>query len=110
MNDPAFLATGTMSVMRTGANVGLPDKLVQDGFIAEDALANAIKASREAKQGLVSWLVAKNLVAAKDIAVTASSMFGVPLMDLDALTLDMEVVRLVNDKLLQKHLSLIHIS
>ncbi len=103
MNDPAFLATGTMSVLRTGASVGLPDKLVQDGFIAEAALADAIKASREAKQGLVSWLVAKNLVSARDIAITASSMFGAPLMDLDALTVDAEVVRLVNDKLLQKH-------
>ena len=40
---------------------------------------------------------------ARDIAVAASNEFGVPLFDLDAVTLDLETVRLVSDKLLAKH-------
>ncbi len=103
MSDPSFLATGSTASLRTGTSIGLPDKLVQDGLINEATLAEAIKASREAKQNLVTWLVAKNLVKARDIAITASVMFGVPMLDLDALTIDIEVVRLVKDKLLQKH-------
>jgi type IV pilus assembly protein PilB len=103
MSDPSFLATGSTATLRTGTSIGLPDKLVQDGLIDEATLADAIKASREAKQNLVTWLVAKNLVKARDIAITASVMFGVPMLDLDALTVDIEVVRLVKDKLLQKH-------
>jgi type IV pilus assembly protein PilB len=103
MNDPAFLSTGTMSNLRTSGSMGLPDKLVQEGLIGEAAMAEAIRASREAKEPLVAWLVAKNLVAARDIAITASTIFGVPLLDLDALSVDSEVVRLVSDKLLHKH-------
>src|SRR6201999_2793754 len=40
---------------------------------------------------------------ARDIAVAAANEFGVPLFDLDAIALDLETVRLVNDKLLIKH-------
>ena len=40
---------------------------------------------------------------ARDIAVAASNEFGVPLFDLDSVNLDLDVVRLVSDKLLAKH-------
>ena len=103
MNDPAFLSTGTMSNLRAGSSMGLPDKLVQERLIDEAAMAEAIRAAREAKEPLVAWLVRKNLVPARDIAITASALFGVPLLDLDALTVDGEVIRLVSEKLLQKH-------
>ena len=42
-------------------------------------------------------------VAARDIAVAAANEFGVPLFDLEAVTVDLEIVRLVSDKLLAKH-------
>jgi type IV pilus assembly protein PilB len=37
------------------------------------------------------------------VAVAASHEFGVPLLDLDSVDIDIEVVRLVSDKLLHKH-------
>jgi len=37
------------------------------------------------------------------IAVAASHEFGVPLLDLDAIDIDLEVMRSVDQKLLQKH-------
>ncbi len=52
---------------------------------------------------LVNWLVSQNLASARDIAIAASQEFGVPLLDLDAINLDLDAVRLVNDKLLAKH-------
>jgi type IV pilus assembly protein PilB len=42
-------------------------------------------------------------VKARDIAIAASTEYGVPLFDLNALSLDLEAVRAVSDKLLAKH-------
>ena len=44
-----------------------------------------------------------NWSSAAKIAVAASSEFGVPLLDLDALDLDMEAVKSVDQRLLAKH-------
>ena len=82
---------------------GLPRRLVQDGILSEDALLEAMQASSAARTNLVAHLVANNLASARDVAVAASHEFGVPLMDLDAMELDLEVVRIVDEKLLNKH-------
>jgi type IV pilus assembly protein PilB len=86
-----------------GTLSGLPRRLVQDGIIAEDALLEAMDAAQANKVGLVPYLVAKDLGNAKRIAVAAAHEFGVPLMDLDAVELDLDVVRLVDEKLLSRH-------
>src|ERR1700682_4942081 len=99
MNDNAMSVAGALR----SANVGLPEKLVQDGLLDETAMAEAQRAARESKTNLVSFLVANNLVQPREIAITASHMFGVPLMDLDAAQVDLDAVKLVSDKLLQKH-------
>jgi type IV pilus assembly protein PilB len=99
MNDNAMSVVGALR----GANLGLPEKLVQDGLLDETAMAEAQRAARESKTNLVSFLVANNLVQPREIAITASHMFGVPLMDLEAAQVDLDAVRLVSDKLLEKH-------
>ena len=58
---------------------------------------------RERKTSVVTQLVASGAANARDIAVAASTEFGVPLFDLDAVNLDLEAIRLVSDKLLAKH-------
>jgi type IV pilus assembly protein PilB len=97
MNDNASLAA-----TRTGFG-GLPQRLVQDGLVEEAAMLEAVNAARERKTNVVTQLVASGVANARDIAVAASSEFGVPLYDLDAATVDLELVRLVSDKLLIKH-------
>src|SRR5438046_22706 len=82
---------------------GRPRRLVQDGVVDEAAMLEAIDAARERKTSVVTQLVSSGAAKARDIAVAASNEFGVPLLDLDALSLDLEAVRLVNDKLLAKH-------
>jgi type IV pilus assembly protein PilB len=99
MNDNAV----SVAAAARSASIGLPEKLVQDGLLDEAALADAQKAAKESRQPLVSYLVVKNIVQAREIAITASQMFGVPLMDLDCVNIDLDVVKLVSDKLLQKH-------
>ncbi|HEV2230385.1 MAG TPA: type IV-A pilus assembly ATPase PilB [Steroidobacteraceae bacterium] len=99
MNDNASLALGAT---RTGFG-GLPQRLVQDGLVEEAAMLEAVNAARERKTSVVTQLVASGAANARDIAVAASTEFGVPLFDLEAVNVDLDAVRLVNDKLLSKH-------
>jgi len=99
MNDNASLALGAS---RTGFG-GLPQRLVQDGVVEEAAMLEAVNAARERKTSVVTQLVARGAANARDIAVAASTEFGVPLFDLEAVTVDLDAVRLVSDKLLSKH-------
>jgi len=99
MNDNASLALGAS---RSGFG-GLPQRLVQDGVVDEAAMLEAVNAARERKTSVVTQLVASGAANARDIAVAASTEFGVPLFDLEAVTVDLDAVRLVSDKLLSKH-------
>src|SRR6201994_3254473 len=99
MNDNASLALGGS---RSGLG-GLPQRLVQDGVVEEAAMLEALNASRERKTSVVTQLVSSGAANARDIAVAASNEFGVPLFDLDSVTVDLDVIKLVNDKLLAKH-------
>jgi len=99
MNDNASLALGGS---RSGLG-GLPQRLVQDGVVEEAAMLEALNASRERKTSVVTQLVTSGAANARDIAVAASNEFGVPLFDLDSVTVDIDVIKLVSDKLLVKH-------
>src|SRR6185503_34999 len=93
-----------MAVTATqGPLTGLPRRLVQDGVISEADLMAALEAIGGKAAHLVPHLVANRLGDARQIAIAASHEFGVPLLDLDAVDLDLEVVRLVDEKLLTKH-------
>src|SRR3974390_2676459 len=97
MNDNASLAA-----TRSGLG-GLPQRLVQDGVVEEAAMLEALSAARERNSSVVTQLVASGAANARDIAVAASTEFGVPIFDLDAVNLELDIVKLVSDKLLAKH-------
>jgi type IV pilus assembly protein PilB len=82
---------------------GLPRRLVQDGIISEEQLQEAIESAKKAGLPLIAHLVNEDLAEARAIAVAASHEFGVPLLDLDAVEIDLEVVRAVDQKLINKH-------
>ena len=99
MNDHDSLA---LSPMRSSLG-GLPQRLVQDGVVDESGMHAALQAASEKKTSFVTQLIAGGSVKARDIAITAAAEYGVPIFDLDALSLDLEAVRTVSDKLLAKH-------
>ncbi|MGQ0429525.1 MAG: type IV-A pilus assembly ATPase PilB [Gammaproteobacteria bacterium] len=99
MNDNASAAAGSVRTVLTG----LPQRLVADGLVDEAAMLDAIAGARERKTHLVSWLVSHDLAPAREIAIAASQEYGVPLLDLDGVNLDLDTVRLVSDKLLSRH-------
>jgi len=82
---------------------GLPRRLVQDGIISEEKLVEATEQAKKERLPLVAYLVNQNLANARAIAVAASHEFGVPLLDLDSLDVDLDVIRSVDQKLLNKH-------
>src|SRR6202012_3444644 len=100
MNDNATATAGGTSRAALG---GLAQRLVQDGLVEEAPMQDAINKSKEKRVSLVTQLVAMNLATARDIAISASNEFGVPLLDLDAVAADVEAVRSVSEKLLSKH-------
>jgi type IV pilus assembly protein PilB len=60
-------------------------------------------AAKEKRVGVVTQLVNSGAANAREIAIAASHEFGVPLLDLDSVSLDLDTVKLVSDKLLLKH-------
>ncbi|MDH3440006.1 MAG: type IV-A pilus assembly ATPase PilB [Gammaproteobacteria bacterium] len=93
-----------MAVTASQTNLaGLPRRLVQDGLISEEKLLEATEVAKKERLPLVAYLVNQELADARAIAVAASHEFGVPLLDLDALDIDLEVVRSVDQKLINKH-------
>jgi len=82
---------------------GLPRRLVQDGIITEAVVQEAAEAARKEKLGLVAYLVANEKADSRAIAVAASHEFGVPLLDLDSIDIELETLRAVDQKLLTKH-------
>ena len=77
--------------------------MVQDGIISEEQLQDATDAAKKAKMTLIAYLVNEDLADARAIAVAASHEFGVPLLDLDAVEIDLDVIRAVDQKLINKH-------
>ena len=86
-----------------GPLTGLPRRLVQDGIVEEAALNEALEATKEKNSSLVAYLVSNDLGDSRKIAVAAAHEFGVPLLDLDAVALDLDVVKLVSEKLLSRY-------
>ncbi len=82
---------------------GLPRRLVQDGIISETELQEATEAAKKEGLPLIAYLVGEDKADPRSIAVAASHEFGVPLLDLEAVEIDLEVIRAVDQKLIGKH-------
>ena len=76
---------------------------MQDGIVTEEVVQEATEAARKEKLPLVAYLVANGKADSRSVAVAASHEFGVPLLDLDAIEIDLDTLRAVDQKLLNKH-------
>ncbi|MGC1951428.1 MAG: type IV-A pilus assembly ATPase PilB [Gammaproteobacteria bacterium] len=82
---------------------GLARKLVIDGLISEENAVQAFAEATQAKIGFVSYIVRKGLADATEVANTAAHEFGMPLLDISAVEIEKEVVKLVSEKLIRQH-------
>ncbi len=91
------------TVTTTSKLPGLPFRLVQDGLISEAKAREAYDAAAKENMPFVQYLVTKGLCSSSQVAVTASTEFGSPLLDLNALDVESAPVNLVEEKLIRKH-------
>ena len=82
---------------------GLPRRLVQDGIVSEEQLQDATEAAKKERLPLIAYIVSEGMADSRAVAVAASHEFGVPLLDLDAAEIDLDVIRAVDQKLITKH-------
>ena len=91
--------TSSSSGIRTS---GIGKRMIQEKILTQDAYIEARDAAQAAKKSLISYLVENKLAAANDIAQAASAEYGMPMLDLAALRVDMDAVMLVTAKLIEK--------
>ncbi len=82
---------------------GLARKLVLDGLLEEEKAQNTLAESIKKKKPFVSLVVENKLVPSNKVALAAAKEFGAPLVDIDLLEIDPDVVKLVKDDLIKKH-------
>ena len=82
---------------------GLARKLVIDGLLDEASAHGHFQKAQSKKQPFVSFLVENKIIPSSAIALAASQEFGIPVLDINALDLDAEIVKLVKEDLIRKH-------
>jgi len=85
---------------------GLARKLVQEGLITDAQAQEAYEAATKKNIPFVTHLVENKITDSRSIAQSAAEEFGVPLVDLDVVELEPDVVKLVKEDLIRKHHSL----
>lgn len=85
---------------------GLARRLVNESLLSFEKAAEAVQSASKQKIPLISYFVQTKLIDARTLATAASDEFGVPVVDLDALSLDSLPKELVNEKLIRKHKAL----
>ncbi|MCK5877048.1 MAG: type IV-A pilus assembly ATPase PilB [Candidatus Marithrix sp.] len=82
---------------------GLARKLVDTESISENDADNVFKEASAKKIPFVTQLVSQDLLSSQKIALIASKEFRVPLANIDSISLDQEIIKLVELDLLKKH-------
>jgi type IV pilus assembly protein PilB len=82
---------------------GLARKLVNDGLLDEPTAVRAFQTALSSKVPFVKYLIENKLADARVVAQAASQEFGVPLVDIEALEIESDVVKLVSEDLIQRH-------
>ncbi len=82
---------------------GLARKLVLDGLLDEEKAQSAFEESLKKKKPFVSLIVENKLVPSSSIALAAAHEFGAPLVDIDLLEIDPDIIKLVKEELIKKH-------
>lgn len=82
---------------------GLARRLVKDGVFSADVARDAIEKARASQKPFISHIIDERLVSAHRAASAASDEFGLPLLDLNCISVDSIPQGLVADNLISKH-------
>lgn len=96
-----------MAITSTAAGLsGLARRLVLDGLLSEESARQAFENASTDKTSIVSYLVKNKILDSYVIAETASSEFGIPLFDINAMDMEVAATKLADEKLIRKHTAL----
>ena len=82
---------------------GLARHLVARGILDAAKAEEAQSGAQRARLPFVSYLVQERLVAAAPLAQTIAEEFGQPLVDLDAINIDLDIARQVGERIIRTH-------
>ena len=82
---------------------GLARRLVEDELLDEQKAQRLFETSLKSQKPFISLIVQNKLVTSGRIAEAAMKEFGEPLVDIDAVDIDYDAVKLVKKELITKH-------
>lgn len=82
---------------------GLARRLVLDGLISQKDAERTLASATQEKIPFVVQLVKEKVLGSMPLAEAASREYGVPLVDLGAMNVDLDVAKLVDEKLIRHH-------
>ena len=84
--------------------IGLARRLFEDGLLEEKEADEAFRESLKVRgMTFVSYLVSKKLVNPKEVAHSASKEFGVPMINIDSVALDSELIKKIGEHILKTY-------
>lgn len=93
-----------MAVTKKTINLsGLARKLVLDGLLDQQKALQAHQKVIRDRVSLVSYLVSNKMVPGNKVALAASQEFGIPLLDIENVNIDHDVIKLVKEDMIRKH-------
>jgi type IV pilus assembly protein PilB len=84
----------------------LGDLFVREGLITEEQLADALRESKDSKSRLGYSLVSLGFVAEEELTRMLSKQYRVPAVDLEKVTVDPKILKLVPGDMAHKHMVL----
>ncbi|MGH8275026.1 MAG: type IV-A pilus assembly ATPase PilB [Gammaproteobacteria bacterium] len=91
------------SVVESERLNALARQMVRGGLLDAEQANNAMHESRKADMPFATYIVKHGLVAATPLAQSIASEFCLPLIDLDAVTIDIEAARAASESLIHAH-------
>ncbi len=82
---------------------GLAKQLINHGLLSEEDASKLSAAAIKENIPFVTYISTHHDINSLDIAIIASTEFGLPMLDINAVELDPEVIKLVDEKLITKH-------
>ncbi|MCV6638975.1 type IV-A pilus assembly ATPase PilB [Candidatus Albibeggiatoa sp. nov. NOAA] len=85
---------------------GLARKLVNEKLLNEEDAEAAFEKALAERTPFVSYVVKNDLVSSREVARAAAEEFGAPLVDIDSIELNPDIIKSIDERLLKQHAAL----
>lgn len=82
---------------------GLAKRLLDEGFLSNDAINAALIKAKNQKMKLLDYVIDNNLIDSADFAMATAKIFGYPLLDLEAVNKEILPLDVIKEEVINKH-------